>query len=544
MVRACVILALLLVAATPVHGQDPLDPGNPTNFVVDWDFRIDEPVVQVDINGNGFVNILVMDQSRDGTSGVPGAPPAAGLPHEFSFTISPIVPDPGWSFGIPPPVSLRGGQEAIAQVPFSVIGATRIETFLANVTIRFHPLQAGDSDERSAIIGARTPGLLNFLATVKDTPQLGPREHATVRIDIQNLGLFETSYDMEVVENTCNMPVTVPHDTYAGPKQTTTAVVEFTSPWKDKLWYLSENCGLGIKIYPQGQEDIVSSVAQISVQVNGQSVMHVEKLAPAFVFLAALLLVILFILGRKARIEEELLGKPQKPWTIPVEALYLRVLRQKDERAWYVVRHHLMEEEYRSALLWYKSYKKGTRGTRKKETLVLRQEHKYERWKAKWAKAIAKPLKVADRFEAKLQRKLDRKALKLDRKDARKVRKVTKKMSAAHGKQVERALEKWQKQVNKANKKGLEAPPRPVLPEPDYPEEPEPRSFVLAEHKWSKKAARFRARRVREQGNLEVKFEKADARHLAKLRRKVQRLARKLDDPDFVAEHPLLRAES
>jgi hypothetical protein len=116
--------------------------------------------------------------------------------------------------------------------------------------------------------------------------------------------------------------------------------------------------------------------------------------------------------------------------------------------------------------------------------------------------------------------------------------------AAPHAKQVERALERWQKDSKKAAKKGLEAPPRPVLAEPDYPEEPEPRSLALADHKWAKRAARYRARRVKEQGDLEVRFEKADARHLARLRRKVQRMARKLDDPDFVAEHPLLRAEA
>ena len=38
----------------------------------------------------------------------------------------------------------------------------------------------------------------------------------------------------------------------------------------------------------------------------------------------------------------------------------------------------------------------------------------------------------------------------------------------------------------------------------------------------------------------EVRFEKADARRHQRLERKVRRIARRLDDPDFVAEHPLL----
>lgn len=541
MLRACILLAVLLCAAAPVHAQSL---GEASEALVNFDLVIARPVAALDIGGSAFVEVEVIDQSRDSPAGlVPGAGGQV-VPHTVEFAVQPLVEDPGWSVGLPAPLTLYAGQTGLAQFPFKVIGATRVETFQVNLTVTMRSQQTGSQQVLYATIGARTGGFETLLATVKDTPQLHPRELGAVRIEVQNLGLFETTYEFDVVENTCNMPVGVPQSLYAGPKSTVTATVEFKTPWKEKLWYLSESCGLGVKIYPTGKEDISSTTAQITVQVNGQSVFHIEKLFPVFLVLVVILVVILLVLRRKERIEEEILGKPQKPWLIPVEALYLRALRQKDERAWYVVRHHLMEEEYRSSLLWYKSYKKATRGSRKKETLVLRQEKKYERWKAKWAKRLAKPLKEADRFEARLQRKLDRKAAKLDRKDAAKVSNLTKKMAAAHAKQVERALEKWQKASKKAEKKGLAVPQRPVLPEPDYPEEPEPRTILLAEHKWSKKAARFRARRVKEQGNLEVRFEKADARHLARLRRKVQRMARKLDDPDFVAEHPLLRTDA
>ncbi len=74
----------------------------------------------------------------------------------------------------------------------------------------------------------------------------------------------------------------------------------------------------------------------------------------------------------------------------------------------------------------------------------------------------------------------------------------------------------------------------------DNGKEPVLQPLLLADHRWAKKAAGYRRRRVRQQGNLEVAFEKKEARYLAKLQRKVQRIARKLDDPDFVVEHPLL----
>ncbi len=104
----------------------------------------------------------------------------------------------------------------------------------------------------------------------------------------------------------------------------------------------------------------------------------------------------------------------------------------------------------------------------------------------------------------------------------------------------EKQLKKHTKAAAKARKKGLPEPAAPRAPALDNGQAPLLTPLLLADHKWNAKAQRFRRRRVREQGDLEVRFEKQDARYLAKVRRKVQRIARKMDDPDFVSEHPLL----
>ncbi len=234
----------------------------------------------------------------------------------------------------------------------------------------------------------------------------------------------------------------------------------------------------------------------------------------------------------------------RRTFTVPVERVYLEHLEARDPRAAYVVRHFLMEEEYRSALLWYRSFKTATKGTRAKETLVVAQENAYERFKNKWQKKIDRPIKKADRFEAKLQRKLDRRAKADVRKERRSWKKNVAKAEARHEKRSAKLLAAWEKASKKAAKRGEAAPPKPEIGEPDVPAKPEIQKVLLADTKLQKRADRMRSRMVKKQGNLDVRFEKKDARRLAKVRRKVNKIARKIDDPEFAEEHPLLTGDA
>ena len=116
-------------------------------------------------------------------------------------------------------------------------------------------------------------------------------------------------------------------------------------------------------------------------------------------------------------------------------------------------------------------------------------------------------------------------------------------LEARHDKKATAALAKHETAAEKAAKKGRPAPDRPNLSRPVLPPQPTTAGKAFEEHRYSRKAARVKRRMLKREGNLEVRFEKADARYLRKVRRKVRRLANKLDDPDFVSEHPLLRPD-
>jgi len=412
------------------------------------------------------------------------------------------------------------------------------------VVATMHPPDAAPVNHTVEVL-FRYRGLLG-VTVLSQTSQikLSPREVGQGTIHIINNGIYQIQVSLDRTSNPCGLglgesgavvlaPVGTP-----GAEQTLSINVLAPS---DALYYQSMSCQVhwGLVSADGGSEPVD---VQMTVVVDGFYI-DPQWVINLVVILVILMLLILFLRRRKERLEEQILGKPQKPWLIPVEKVYLRELKARDPRAWYVVRHYLMEEEYRSSLLWFKAYKAATKGDRKKERLILKQERKYESWKAAWAKAIAKPIKKADRFEAQLQRKLDRKARKTFRKARRKTRKLGAKIKASNAKLHKRAMEKWQKAKAKAEKKGRPVPPQPVAGAASLPAEPVQQAPALAEHRWSKKAARFRRRMVKRQGNLEVKFEKADARYLRRIRRKVARIARKLEDEAFVAEHPLLRAE-
>ncbi|HJQ93387.1 MAG TPA: hypothetical protein VJ874_03765 [Candidatus Thermoplasmatota archaeon] len=531
---AAIAFLALLVLPPPSSAQVPED------F---YDFLLKGEQTTLALQPGSSVDLVMKfyDLSKDSTGGVspvPGVPNASPNQHSVRFEYKLLEQNTlGWFVLLPPPQYTFGGE--VREVRFTV-GVSQL------VQEPFMPMEltavadANGRTYRSTVnVTVYTLGVQSFNAQPEDVGgEIKPGAIVDVPVRITNGALVPRGFDIEVSENPCNMLVATSGNNLVGPKETKVYTVSARAP-EGKLWYFSEICTLGIQVAPN---DAPSSIRYISAPliINGGFVD--PQWVINTVFLLLILLLLLFLLARrKARVEEEILGKPQKPWLIPVEALYLKALRRKDSRAWYVVRHYLMEDEYRSSLLWYKAYKGQTKGSRKKEALVLRQEKAYERWKKAWAKDIAKPIRKADRFEAKLQRKLDRKADKAHRKQMAKYHSVQGQMEKAHAKQVERVSAQHEKAAAKARKKGQPIPPKPIVARPDYPDEPEPVGLVLAEHKWAKKAARHRARQVRRQGDLEVKFEKADARRLRKVRRKVQRMARRLDDPEFIAEHPLLQ---
>jgi hypothetical protein len=492
--------------------------------------------------GRADVNFTFVDASHDSPTGyVPGGPPTQGLLyHKVKVEVQPFpaakegwvatadTPDFNSVAGTTTPIGIRVNAYASATDPYFRI--------LVNLTIT---TQDGSTFHRLADMSFFTKGFPGFVI-LEQGPYitLGQREIGTQNVVLWNRASLPRAFTFEVGRNDCKLWINPPGTTTLAGYEQRAVPFQVVGP-EEHIWYQGSACTYQMVVRAQDNPEAPQS-ASIPVRVQG---LYIDPLYLFWAAAAALLLLLLVAAVRryKERRDESLLGKPQKPWLIPVEKLYLEALKRKDPRAWYTVRHFLMEDEYRSSLLWYKAYKAATKGDRKKERLILKHERTYERWKAKWARRIAKPLTLADRFESKLQRKLDRRSRKTLRKARRRWRKSNRHLEAAHRKAVERAAERHAKAAAKAAKKGRPEPVALAIDAPAQSPEPVLVPLTLATHRWAKRAARYRRRMEKRQGNLEVRFERQDARYLARLRGKVNRIARKLDDPTFVAEHPLLR---
>ncbi|MGB1586008.1 MAG: hypothetical protein ACPHID_03050 [Thermoplasmatota archaeon] len=489
--------------------------------------------------------LTLTDYSKDAPDGILADQDTnAGLiPHRTTFAFSYGEDDnaAGWAVAPPPPTRTFGGDEKTLtlriQNQLTVI-QDPIITVTLNATHRF----SGGVKYTEIPFTIITGGPNNYNALVK-TPskEIAPNDIDQVTIAITNSGLLPREFVIESSVNSCNLDIGFEALRVVDAKQTLDIDITVLGP-DDKFWYNFELCDLDLVAYPADQPGN-TRVLSLDPVIQG------TQIDPVWVFnflivLVAVIILLLLIARRKSRIEEEILGRPQKPWLIPVERVYLDHLRERDPQAHYVVRHFLMEEEYQSSLLWYHDYKKATKGSRAKERLVVGQEHKYDRFQKRWQRRIAAPGKQVDRLAASLQKKLDRQGKSGARQERRKWKKLVRTMKAAHEKKVAKAMAKWEKQRAKAEKKKRPVPEKPSFGEPDYPPEPSGDRMLLESHKWNKKVVKARAKATKKAGNLEVKFEKKDAKMLRKVRKKVLKIARKLDDPEFASEHPLLASEA
>ncbi len=532
----CLFLFAVLLLIPAVSAQE-----EPERFL--YDFSLEGPADAfgpLAVGEQVEVELRMKDLSVDDLTLVGGSPTGSFI-HVTTFEAEMVDGDErGWLLTTLPEFRTVSGQEASGSFRVTPQLTVASPYMKLKITGEMTDIRTQITVNRSITVSFFTPGQDVFSVQPRGSLDLAPEQEATMSLAINHRGLLPRTFEAELLSNPCNLGV-VAIPTTIVPAQGVHEVVFSVQGPREKFWYQSEDCSVTMGVHAADNPNRVVTVS-LSVTVNGNYVDPTWVMTAVAIGLAILFLV-LIVLRRKAIIEEEILGKPQRPWTIPVERVYLKHLEARDARAAYVVRHFLMEEEYRSALLWYKSYKGATKGTRAKEGLVVAQEKSYKRFQKKWERKIARPVKKADRFALRLQKKLDRQAKANVRKDRRTWKKKVAKLEAKHEKRLAKQMQAWEKAVKKAEKRGEAAPPKPSTAGPDLPDKPELQKILLADHKWQKKAERKQRRMVRKQGNLEVRFEKKDARRLAKVRRKVHKIAKQIDDPEFVNEHPLL-AES
>lgn len=524
-------IAFLLLLFIPLTtAQEPIDEFR--DHYTEYEI-VAQPTIEVPFGGKSTFDVTFVDRSRDGPGGygqdVPGIPV---LSHTSTIKYNPLEDKPGWLLQ-PQTYSLLtiSGDEITFPVGVLASPSARDPVFEFEINITTTD-RYGGSKTTVMQFAAISPGLASFSAINVGAPlRLQPDGIGETRLLISNAaGFTPREFSVDVGNNPCNLEInTAPTLIPAGGQAET--IITVVAP-ADKFWYNAESCLASLEVFASEAPTNILAVT-LSAQVNGLY-LNVDHLIIFLAATAALILILLILAYRKARIEEEILGKPQAPWTIPAEKVYLTHLKAKDKRSWYIVRHYLMEEEYQSSLLWYRAYKKATKGERKRERVIVAHEHVYDRFERKWAKRIARPEKRADRKKAQLEKKYARLHRKAHKEALRAYKKDVRSIEKAHDKKVKKALKKWSKLAKVAAKKGAQAPPQPHFDAPIHGDAPVKPEGDFESHKLAIKEARFRAKQMKKKLALQTKHAKGEAKVKAKVRRKVEKLAKKLDDPSFV----------
>lgn len=245
-----------------------------------------------------------------------------------------------------------------------------------------------------------------------------------------------------------------------GPKETRNVTMSFYAP-AEKFWYRDQIAFVTIEatnLDGTGQRTDVLLVTIRGFYVDENLILT------TLLFLFALALLIWLFLHAKRAYEKRYLGRPIPPWNIPEERVQLDRIRQEDPRAHYVLRYFLMEQEYRSALLWFHAYKKISRRELKGELRAIhyrekavemeqvpaeRFEHAFARVERRFARKLDRRNERTDRKVAALQARLERNYMRDFKRDHQKWKKAVENVTAKHDGPHAREHKRWKKEVQK-----------------------------------------------------------------------------------------------
>jgi len=177
-------------------------------------------------------------------------------------------------------------------------------------------------------------------------------------------------------------------------------------------------------------------------------------LSPLLLFYTAIIIIILILIYfiffyRKQKKEQELFGRPEKPWNIPIEKRHLEELKQKDKEA-YEKERSMMEDEYKSAMLWYKDYQESMK---KEQNQKSKEEKKksIKKQKDKTEKGFTKFFSKSEKKEkSKEKEKQPKKEKKVEKPIKEEKVKETPKIVKEQYKTIQEKSEEMQQRKEKA----------------------------------------------------------------------------------------------
>lgn len=297
-----------------------------------------------------------------------------------------------------------------------------------------------------------TPGVLVqvLYAPPHQAPfQARPNTWVSIPFSIVNGDLYLQHVEVSVlIEPTQavrpdQIPVIAPPPIILAPLETQIHEIRFRTP-KGETYYGSESLQYTITVRNLERDAIFSSTSGVLI-VQG-FYFSAPLLIGSPLLLALIGAVIFSLVAGRHYYDERILGKPVAPWRIPKEAARLDHLRKENPREFYLERHFLMKDEYRSALNWFYFYKARTKSH-------LKHEAESQKLKDKAQRLVQPSLKRFDRRAERIKRKYHRKQERARGKLENRIDKLEGKLERHYQEDYEKDHEKWKKQVEKIQKR-------------------------------------------------------------------------------------------
>ncbi len=185
--------------------------------------------------------------------------------------------------------------------------------------------------------------------------KLQPDQITSMPIIVKNLGNYNDTFSFKITSESGDVKLVDPVTISLKPGETGNTLLGIAAP--ELVYDTGTLYPIIIETYSIDQPNVTIAQQRLFLETKG---VYISEIGAAysvivcfFIFLGAA-----FFLFRKKRELANIVIKPQKPWNIPIERKHLEELKQKDKEA-YEKERLMMEDEYKSAMLWYDSYRQS-----------------------------------------------------------------------------------------------------------------------------------------------------------------------------------------
>ncbi|MEM0493036.1 MAG: hypothetical protein QXS02_03660 [Candidatus Thermoplasmatota archaeon] len=205
---------------------------------------------------------------------------------------------------------------------------------------------------------------LNFveMKTLHTTSKAGLKTVVKLDFDITNKGYYKDVFQFDIKTENGLVALVDQQAVTLNSGETKRITLSVRTP--EKLYDVGTGNKIDIYVYSKGDPNKIL-VGSMVIITEGFYVSPLVGIVTIPIIIVLLLITLFYFYLRNKRISSYI-AKPDKPWNIPEERAYLEELKNKDKKEYEKVLG-MMEEEYQSAMLWYKDSVENLKREMKKE---------------------------------------------------------------------------------------------------------------------------------------------------------------------------------